>query len=209
MRFSTICSFLAIAGWASASPIRARQASTDPSLPFFLILEQTAVTYFEELLETFSDEDFEAAGFSSAIRDDIIATIASNENDHFTVLQSILGSPPPNCTVDFTPAFTDVATALQVARIADTLSTGSYIGLIASDPESDNLELFAEILANEGQHKLMLDFSIAGQVATHAFELGLNPPELLALLAPFDPSCTPAFPITRMPFYESLMKKAK
>ncbi|GJJ08901.1 hypothetical protein Clacol_003121 [Clathrus columnatus] len=198
MRFSTICSFLAIAGWASAGPIRARQNSTDidPGLAFIVVLEEIAVSFFEEFLEAFTDDDFEAAGFSSAIRDDIITTIASNEDDHFTVLQGLLGAPPPNCTVDFTPAFPDVATALEVARQLDTIAVGGYIGLIANDPESDNLELFAEILANEAQHKSMMDFSVAAQPVAHAFEMGLNPAEILAMLLPFNPSCTPDLSIT-------------
>lgn len=99
--FSSIAVVLAaITGFASATPIRRQDNSTNSTitetqiLQFALTLEHIENTFYTQALQRFDDSAFQQAGFPSFVRGRF-QQISDHEQSHVQLLTGILGSDAP------------------------------------------------------------------------------------------------------------------
>lgn len=115
--------------------------------------------------------------------------IQADEATHSTVLESVLKSlneDPVSCNFDFDSALTDVTTMAAVARVVELVGVGAYLGAapLISDPAI--LVAAGSILTVEARHQTILNvLSLNGSAIPSAFDIGLQPNEVLALASPF------------------------
>jgi hypothetical protein len=188
---------------ALAAPTRfyGKRAAADVLVfKFADVLEQLESSFYKQALAKFKDPDFQAAGFSSSqIPIEQFTSIASDEASHSTVIQAALKAageqPITTCKFNFDSALKDVATMAATARVVETVGVGAYLGgaTLLTDPVL--LAAAGSILTVEARHQTVLNLlSSSGTAIPSAFDLPLNPSEVLALAGPFISGCDTGIP---------------
>lgn len=179
-----------------------RQVSAADMLVFQFadVLEQLESQFYQEALSKFVEQDFVAAGFSSAaIATEQFSVIQADEAAHSVALQAGLTSfgaqPVTSCKFDFSSVLTDVATMSATARLVENLGVSAYIGgaSLLSDPRL--LVSAGSILTVEARHQTVLNIlSGTGVVVPQAFDVGFTPSEVLAIASGFISGCDLGIP---------------
>jgi hypothetical protein len=205
MRFSTFFFTLVTPFLVSAAPARfyGKRAAADVLVfKFADVLEQLETQFYTQALAKFKDADFIAAGFSSSsIPLEQFNVIQSDEQTHSNALQAelqALGEQPiSSCKFDFSSVLGDVSTMAATARVVENVGVSAYLGgaTLITDPVL--LDAAASILTVEARHQTMLNVLSAGTAIPSAFDIPLQPSEVLAIAGPFISGCDvgiPAFP---------------
>jgi len=176
----------------STAPVLTRRANNDLLvLQFANVLEQFENGFYSQALLQFKDSDFTAAGFSSSqIPLEQLVTIQSDEQAHLNALQAAIkdfgGTPLTSCKFNFGSALQSVPIMINVARLLEDVGLGAYLGAahLISDPVL--LTTAGSILTVEARHQTLLNIlSGSGTAVPSAFDIALQPQEVLAIVSPF------------------------
>ncbi|KAJ7067861.1 ferritin-like domain-containing protein [Mycena amicta] len=177
---------------ASARPVKSRAASANDALVFKFasVLEDLETQFYSEGIAKFSESDFSAAGFSSAlIATQSLTAIQSDEATHGTFLKQALkdnGAEALNCSFDFSSVLTDVPTMAGAARLVEYLGVGAYLGGATLIDDPVFLDAAASILTVEARHQTVLNIlSGSGSAIPQAFDIPFTPQEVLSVAGPF------------------------
>jgi hypothetical protein len=173
------------------------------------LLERLESTYYQEVLTTFTPDDYTAAGFtSSSVPIQEITAVALDEQTHDTLLEvrissqthtptlsdpfvalqevlSLLSLEPLTCDFDFSKALTSVSTAITVGRTLEYTGVSAYLGSLASINDSDVLTTAASIMTNEGRHQSVMNVLNGNTAIPQAFEMSMLPNEVVTIAQEF------------------------
>lgn len=186
---------------ATARPI-ARSTSSNSTLvalQFANVLEQLESTFYAQALQKFNQSDFTAAGFASAqVPLQQFQAIFEEESTHTTTLQSAItalgGQTISNCTFNVTSLLIDVPTMVAAARLVENVGVSAYLGALTliNDPVLSTAA--ATIMTVEARHQTILNVLAGGTAIPQAFDVALNPSEILALTGGLISGCDLGIP---------------
>ncbi|XP_006459736.1 hypothetical protein AGABI2DRAFT_177560 [Agaricus bisporus var. bisporus H97] len=193
---SFIAALAATPLFVSAAPARfygkrAAAASDVTVLQFANVLEQLETEFYTQGIAKFQSSDFTAAGFkNSDVPLQQLQDILKDEATHTKVLQDTLKSlgqtPITSCKFKFDSALTDVATMAATARVVENVGVAAYAGAARLVEDRELLTAAATIMTVEARHQTIMNIlSRTGTPVPSAFDIALNPNEVLAIAAPF------------------------
>ncbi|KAH7916116.1 ferritin-like domain-containing protein [Hygrophoropsis aurantiaca] len=179
----------------TALPVKRTSDSSDlVALQFANVLEQLESQFYTQALERFNASDFEAAGFaSSQVPLQQFQQILGDESTHATTLESAIvalgGETISGCSFNFSSALTDVTTMAAVARLIENVGVSAYLGALPllSDPVLATAA--ASIMTVEARHQTILNVLGGASAIPQAFDVPLNPSEILAIAGGFISGC--------------------
>ncbi|EIW82455.1 hypothetical protein CONPUDRAFT_153326 [Coniophora puteana RWD-64-598 SS2] len=191
-------SFLLFIGLANALfiPWRRTAKSSDITvLNFASVLEQMESDFYSQALKSFTASDFAVAGFASGdIPVTEIQQLASDENSHLATLQAAVkalgGQPITGCKFDFSSALTDVNTMITFAQLMENVGVSAYLGAASSISDPALLSAAASIMTVEARHQTVMNIMNAAAPIPQAFDLALNPSEVLSIAGQFLSGCS-------------------
>lgn len=207
MAFTSLCllcgagfALLQLLAPATARPIaRSTNSSTLLALQFANVLEQLESTFYAQALQKFNQSDFTAAGFASAqVPLQQFQAIFEDEFTHTTTLQSAItalgGQTVSNCTFNVASLLTDVPTMVAAARLVENVGVSAYLGALTliNDPVLSTAA--ATIMTVEARHQTILNVLAGGTAIPQAFDVALNPSEILALTGGLISGCNLGIP---------------
>ncbi|RKO93066.1 ferritin-like domain-containing protein, partial [Blyttiomyces helicus] len=172
-----------------------------------LTLEHLESAFYEEGLRRFSNRDFENAGFSSGVRDQLII-VGSHESTHVTALSGLVAARfgkdhvVPPCEYNF--GLSNVQTFVAIAAALEKTGVSAYDGAIKFVDEDTIKTDAATIATVEGRHSSLLNVlnvdnrGRAVNAIPGAFDTPLGFRPVLSIAAPFIRSCP--FPLPVQPF---------
>ena len=189
---------------AIANPLKRQAEITDADiLQYALTLEHLENTFYKGAISTMPEDEFLAAGFSSAYYNNL-KYIAHDEEEHVELLTTALEaagySPVAACTYDF--AYTDPKSFVTLASVLEGVGTSAYLGGAGLITSKEYLGVAGSILVTESLHTSVQRFNL-GEVAPanpYGTALGLNP--VYTLAAAFIKSCpstNAALPVKAFP----------
>ncbi|EGO01538.1 hypothetical protein SERLA73DRAFT_176866 [Serpula lacrymans var. lacrymans S7.3] len=185
-------------GFASALPLKRASSNSDSSdllvLKFANVLEQLETSFYNKALETFNAADFESAGFvSSQVPLQQFQRIASDESTHTTTLEAAIqalgGQPISGCSFNFSSALTDVTTMAATARAVENVGVSAYLGASSLITNPVLATAAASIMTVEARHQTVLNILNGQSAIPQAFDIALNPSEVLAIAGSFVSGC--------------------
>jgi hypothetical protein len=198
MRFSIVLAAAAPL-LANAAPVVTRAASNAnvAVLQFAELLEQLEAQFYTQALQKFVAQDFINAGIS--VPDVAIQTfqdILNHESAHVSFLDTALSdngaSPLTDCSFNFGPVLTDVATMASVARVVEHVGVGAYLGGADIIDDKNFLAAAATILTVEARHQSFLNILAGATAIPQAFDVALTPADVLSIAGSFISGCDPA-----------------
>lgn len=115
-----------------------------------------------------------------------MASQLADEEAHIKIIESTLQSlkvtPFSGCSFDLTAITSDVVTVLSSARTVEAIGVGAYIGAASLVGSKEVLSAAASILPIEARHQSALNLFAGGSLAGQAFEIGLKPEQVLAMV---------------------------
>jgi hypothetical protein len=157
-------------------------------LNYALTLEHLEAAFYREGLDRFAAAAYEAAGFQTAVRDNI-AEIGKHEEQHVVALTAAIeqleGTPVEEATYDFGVA--DLAGFLTTAAAVENLGVDAYTGaaqyLMAND---DLLTAALTIHGVEARHAAYLNVVTGAESPfPDAVDAPKPPAEVLEIAGPF------------------------
>ncbi|KLO15776.1 hypothetical protein SCHPADRAFT_824188 [Schizopora paradoxa] len=163
-------------------------------LKFANVLEQLETQFYTEALQKFQTSDFTAAGFADAnVPIQQFTNIMNDESTHTTVLaaaiQSLGDQPISGCTFDFSSVLTSVSAMAPVARLVENVGVGAYLGAAHLLDDPVLLTAAGSILTVEARHQTILNVLNGGTAIPQAFDIPLDPQEVLAIAGSFISGC--------------------
>lgn len=185
---------------AMARPIaRSTSSSTLVALQFANVLEQLESTFYAQALQKFNQSDFTAAGFASAqVPLQQFQAIFQDESTHTTTLQSAInalgGQTISNCTFNVDSLLTDVPTMVAAARLVENVGVSAYLGALTLISDTVLSTAAATIMTVEARHQTILNVLAGATAIPQAFDVALNPSEILALTGGLISGCNLGIP---------------
>ncbi|KAH7930056.1 hypothetical protein BV22DRAFT_86438 [Leucogyrophana mollusca] len=178
----------------AALPIRSYESSDLVALKFANVLEQLEAQFYTQALQIFNASDFEAAGFvSSQLPLQEFQRIVADESTHATTLETAIlalgGQTITGCSFDFSSALTDVATMAAVARLVENVGVSAYLGALSLFSDPVLATAAASIMTVEARHQTVLNILGGATAIPQAFDVALNPSEILAIAGGFVSGC--------------------
>jgi len=180
----------------SSSPLFRRVDPADAGVfKFACVLEDFENTFYQKALQKFKAEDFTNAGFTtSQIPIEQFSIIQEDENTHLQALTGALESfgekPISGCQFKVDDALKDVTTMAATARVFENVGVAAYLGALQLMKDPTLLTTGGTIATIEARHSSLLNlFSSKGTAIPSAFDLALNPSEVLAIVSPFISGC--------------------
>ncbi|KAG2119164.1 ferritin-like domain-containing protein [Suillus discolor] len=184
----------------AARPVaRSTSSSTLLALQFANVLEQLESTFYAQALQKFNQSDFTAAGFASAqIPLQQFQAIFKDESTHTTTLQSAInslgGKTVSNCTFNVASLLTDVPTMVAAARLVENVGVSAYLGALTLINDTVLSTAAATIMTVEARHQTILNVLAGATAIPQAFDVALNPSEILALTGGLISGCNLGIP---------------
>lgn len=184
----------------TARPVaRSTSSSTLLALQFANVLEQLESTFYAQALQKFNQSDFTAAGFASAqIPLQQFQAIFKDEAIHTTTLQSAInslgGKTVSNCTFNVASLLTDVPTMVAAARLVENVGVSAYLGALTLINDTVLSTAAATIMTVEARHQTILNVLAGATAIPQAFDVALNPSEILALTGGLISGCNLGIP---------------
>lgn len=184
----------------TARPVaRSTSSSTLLALQFANVLEQLESTFYAQALQKFNQSDFTAAGFASAqIPLQQFQAIFKDEATHTTTLQSAInslgGKTVSNCTFNVASLLTDVPTMVAAARLVENVGVSAYLGALTLINDTVLSTAAATIMTVEARHQTILNVLAGATAIPQAFDVALNPSEILALTGGLISGCNLGIP---------------
>ncbi|KAL8915164.1 MAG: hypothetical protein Q9171_000283 [Xanthocarpia ochracea] len=207
--FFSVAAFAAIAAAAPAknSLLAIRQAApaiTDADiLNYALTLEHLENRFYLQVLDKFSEGDFESAGFEAPFYANL-KTVSKDEGTHVSFLTAALkaagATPVEECTYDF--GLTDVNMAIATASILEGVGVSAYLGAAADIMSKNYLTAAGSILTVESRHSAYIRNALDVSPFPSPFDVPLSYNEVYTLAAPFIKSCpssNPPLPVKAFP----------
>ena len=94
-----------------------------------------------------------------------------------------------DCKFDFGNALNDVPTMAATARVVENLGVGAYLGAAHLIDDPTLLTAAGSILTTEARHQTILNVLNNGASIPQAFDIALNPNEVLAIAGSFITGC--------------------
>lgn len=185
---------------ATALPVaRSTSSSTLVALQFANVLEQLESTFYAQALQKFNQSDFTAAGFASAqIPVQQFQAIFKDESTHASTLQSAItalgGQTIQNCTFNVASLLTDVPTMVASARLVENVGVSAYLGALTLINDTVLSTAAATIMTVEARHQTILNLLAGATAIPQAFDVALNPSEILALTGGLISGCSLGIP---------------
>ncbi|KAG1739849.1 ferritin-like domain-containing protein, partial [Suillus paluster] len=166
---------------------------------FANVLEQLESTFYSQALQKFNQSDFIAAGFASAqIPLQQFQAIAADESTHATTLQTAInalgGQTISGCTFNVSPLLTDVTTMVAAARLVENVGVSAYLGALTLINDTVLSTAAATIMTVEARHQTILNLLSGATAIPQAFDVALNPSEILALTGGLISGCNLGIP---------------
>lgn len=195
---------MALAGAPASGSLRSALAQEFQNdldiLNYALTLEILEATFYEEGLDTFSDEDFEEAlgdqgsddestpianaggGSARSIRDRIVE-IGEHEQEHVDFLTQTISdlgfAPVEGGEFDFGDAFDDVESFLETAQALENTGVSAYLGAAPAITDPTVLAAAGSIATVEGRHASYLNLLNGDSPFPDAFDEPLTRDEVL------------------------------
>ncbi|KAG0698856.1 ferritin-like domain-containing protein [Suillus ampliporus] len=185
---------------ATALPVAPpTSSSTLVALQFANVLEQLESTFYSQALQKFNQSDFIAAGFASAqIPLQQIQAIATDESIHATTLQLAInalgGKTISGCTFNVSSLLTNVTTMVAAARFVENVGVSAYLGALTLINDTALSTAAATIMTVEARHQTILNVLSGATAIPQAFDVALNPSEILALTGGLISGCNLGIP---------------
>ncbi|KAL8771024.1 MAG: hypothetical protein Q9209_003443 [Squamulea sp. 1 TL-2023] len=209
---SIIISAAAFAAIAAAAPAKnnllairqAAPAITDADiLNYALTLEHLENRFYREVLDKFSEGDFESAGFKAPFYANL-QTVSKDESTHVSFLTSALkaagATPVSECTYDF--GLDSVNKSIATASILEGVGVSAYLGAAADIMSKNYLTAAGSILTVESRHSAYIRSALAQSPFPSPFDVPLSYNQVYTLAAPFIKSCpssNPPLPVKAFP----------
>ncbi|KAG1753171.1 ferritin-like domain-containing protein [Suillus lakei] len=178
---------------ATAFPVaRSTSSPTLVALQFANVLEQLESTFYAQALQKFNQSDFTAAGFASAqVPLQQFQAIAQDESTHATTLQLAInalgGQTISNCTFN-------VSSLLADSRLVENVGVSAYLGALTLINDTVLSTAAATIMTVEARHQTILNLLAGATAIPQAFDVALNPSEILALTGGLISGCNLGIP---------------
>ncbi|KAJ8587645.1 hypothetical protein M405DRAFT_794013 [Rhizopogon salebrosus TDB-379] len=199
--FGAGLAFLWLLAPVTALPVarRATSSSTLVALQFANVLEQLESTFYAEALQKFNLSDFTAAGFASPqIPLQQFQAIAADESTHATTLMTAInalgGQTISGCTFNVSSLLTNVSTMVAAARLVENVGVSAYLGALTLINDTVISTAAATIMTVEARHQTILNLLAGGTPIPQAFDVALNPSEILALAGGLISGCNLGIP---------------
>lgn len=185
---------------ATAFPVaRSTSSPTLVALQFANVLEQLESTFYAQALQKFNQSDFTAAGFASAqVPLQQFQAIAQDESTHATTLQLAInalgGQTISNCTFNVSSLLADVPTMVAAARLVENVGVSAYLGALTLINDTVLSTAAATIMTVEARHQTILNLLAGATAIPQAFDVALNPSEILALTGGLISGCSLGIP---------------
>jgi hypothetical protein len=156
-------------------------------LNYALTLEHLEHAFYRDGLETFSAEDFAAAGFAPNVYE-WFGLIRGHEEEHVKTITQVLtdlgGEPVTEASYDF--GYRDLSGFIRLAQVLENTGVGAYQGAARYLLDEDALLTAAlTIHGVEARHAAYIN-GLRGQPPfPKAFNPTLTPDEVLAATGPF------------------------
>ncbi|OAX40139.1 hypothetical protein K503DRAFT_738115 [Rhizopogon vinicolor AM-OR11-026] len=152
-----------------------------------------------QALQKFNLSDFTAAGFTSPqIPLQQFQAIATDESTHATTLQLAInalgGETISGCTFDVSSLLTDVSTMVAAARLVENVGVSAYLGALTLINDTVLSTAAATIMTVEARHQTILNLLSGATAIPQAFDVALNPSEILALTGGLISGCSLGIP---------------
>ncbi|KAI4285127.1 MAG: hypothetical protein L6R38_000877 [Xanthoria sp. 2 TBL-2021] len=209
---STVFSVAAFAAVAAAAPAKNNLLAVRQSAPaitdgvilnYALTLEHLEDKFYREVLDKFSEGDFEEAGFPAPFYAKL-KTVSKDESTHVSFLTAALKAagvtPVEECTYDF--GLTSVNMSIATASILEGVGVSAYLGAAADIMSKNYLTAAGSILTVESRHSAYLRDALAQSPFPSPFDAPLTYNEVYTLAAPFIKSCpstNPPLPVKAFP----------
>ncbi|KAL8724396.1 MAG: hypothetical protein Q9166_007976 [cf. Caloplaca sp. 2 TL-2023] len=209
---STIFSVAAFAAIAAAAPAKnnllairqAAPAITDADiLNYALTLEHLEDKFYREVLDKFSEGDFEDAGFPAPFYANL-KTVSKDESTHVSFLTAALkaagATPVSECTYDF--GLDNVNKSIATASVLEGVGVSAYLGAAADIMSKNYLTAAGSILTVESRHSAYIRDALEQSPFPSPFDVPLRYNEVYTLAAPFIKSCpseNPPLPVKAFP----------
>ncbi|MBW0493255.1 hypothetical protein O181_032970 [Austropuccinia psidii MF-1] len=162
-------------------------------LNFALTLENLETQFYQDALAIFPTQTMQKAGLSAfQLSHQASALIqqlqrqALDEQAHVQALQAAIkaagATPFAGCQFNFRSVLSDPITFLASARSIEAAGVSAYAGAVSLITNTALLSTAATILPIEAKHASLFNLFSGGSASTHAFELPLSPPQVLAVL---------------------------
>ncbi|OSX60509.1 hypothetical protein POSPLADRAFT_1066760 [Postia placenta MAD-698-R-SB12] len=197
----SVLSILALASplLVQSAPVRRVANSTDVKIfQFAGALEQLANTFYEQALSKFQASDFLEAGYSDvSVPLQQIQAMWSNEATQLSVINSTLeslgASPITGCQFDLTDALANVSSMASAARVMENLGTSAYLGAVSMISDPSLLTAAASMMSVKARQQTVLNVLNQGSAVPQAFDIALNPSQVLAVAGSFISGCQMPF----------------
>lgn len=197
----SVLSILALASplLVQSAPVRRVANSTDVKIfQFAGALEQLANTFYEQALSKFQASDFLEAGYSDvSVPLQQIQAMWINEATHLSVINSTLeslgASPITGCQFDLTDALANVSSMASAARVMENLGTSAYLGAVSMISDPSLLTAAASMMSVKARQQTVLNVLNQGSAVPQAFDIALNPSQVLAVAGSFISGCQMPF----------------
>ncbi|KAL8680489.1 MAG: hypothetical protein Q9186_003332 [Xanthomendoza sp. 1 TL-2023] len=209
---STLFSVAAFAAVAAAAPAKnnllairqAAPAITDATiLNYALTLEHLEDKFYRDVLDKFTEGDFEASGFKAPFYANL-KTVSKDEQTHVSFLTAALkaagATPVKECTYDFD--LSSVNKSIATASVLEGVGVSAYLGAAADIMSKNYLTAAGSILTVESRHSAYIRDALAQVPFPSPFDVPLRYNEVYTLAAPFIKSCpsdNPPLPVKAFP----------
>jgi hypothetical protein len=169
--------------------IRAQTTFDDPVdvLNYALTLEHLEHAFYRDGLETFSAEDFTAAGYADNVYD-FFGLIRDHEREHVNVITQVIGDLGGEAVAEaeYDFGYTDLAGFVGVAQVLENTGVSAYQGAAQFLIDEDELLTAAlTIHGVEARHAAYLNGLQGESPFPEAVNPTLTPDEVLAAAGPF------------------------
>jgi hypothetical protein len=111
-------------------------------------------------------------------------------------INALGGQTISNCTFNVASLLTDVPTMVAAARLVENVGVSAYLGALTLINDTVLSTAAATIMTVEARHQTILNVLAGGTAIPQAFDVALNPSEILALTGGLISGCNLGIPGT-------------
>lgn len=118
----------------------------------------------------------------------------SNPHAVQSAINALGGQTIQGCTFNVSPLLTDVSTMVAAARLVENVGVSAYLGALTLINDTVLSTAAATIMTVEARHQTILNLLAGATPIPQAFDVALNPSEILALAGPLISGCNLGIP---------------
>jgi len=118
----------------------------------------------------------------------------SNPHAVQSAINALGGQTIQGCTFNVSPLLTDVSTMVAAARLVENVGVSAYLGALTLINDTVLSTAAATIMTVEARHQTILNLLSGATPIPQAFDVALNPSEILALAGPLISGCNLGIP---------------